>query len=228
MLPLATWNARTRLVRPRARTHAWVLGCLFLMFPFAANAITIPLDIELDTGMTGDFVSIEITPNGDQALDFVITLNTDLLGSDADLNVLYFNIDGAVPDLDDLGIELTNAPFTEYRLTAARGVRGGAGSTFDYSIHFGNGSGSHGNGVLQVASFTLTGLTLESMAESSFAAGGSIEIDLAAHVQGTNLTRGANSETLGGSFPAVPEPSTGLLALFGLLLLGARRHIRSH
>jgi len=227
MLPPTTWIARTRPAWPRARTRAWALGCLFLIFPLAANAITIPLDIDLDTELTADFLNVEITQNGDDALDFVVTLDTDLLGSDADLHVLYFNIDDSLADPEVLGIEATNAPVTEYDLMAAPSVSGGVGSSFDFGIDFGNGAGSRGNGVLQVASFTLTGLTLESLVESSFASGGSIEIGLAAHVQGTSLYRGASSETLGGSLPAVPEPTTASLTLLGLLVLGARRHMRS-
>jgi hypothetical protein len=227
MLPLTSWIERARRNSPLACKRAWISGCLFLMFPFAANAITIPLDIELDTGLTGDFVSVEIVANGADALDFIITIDTDLLGAGADLNELYFNIDDALADPDGLGIELTNAPVTAYRLTTARSVRGGAGSSFDFSINFGAGAGAHGNGVLQVASFTLTGLTLESLVESSFASGGSIEIGLAAHVQGTSLYPGATSETLGGNFPSVPEPATGTMTLFGLLLLAARRQMRS-
>jgi hypothetical protein len=227
MLPLETGIARTRLALPRTWTRACPLGCLILLFPFAANAITIPLDIELDNGLTGNFVDVDITENGDDALDFVVTIDTDLLGPDADLNALYFNIDDSLADPESLGIELTNAPVTEYQLAAADSVRGGAGSSFDFSINFGNGAGSHGNGVLQVASFTLTGLTLESLVENSFASGGSIEIGLAAHVQGTTLYPGVTSETLGGDFPAIPEPATGAMTLMGLLLFGVRQRMRS-
>jgi hypothetical protein len=181
----------------------------------------------LDNGLTGNFVDVDITENGDDALDFVVTIDTDLLGPDADLNALYFNIDDSLADPESLGIELTNAPVTEYQLAAADSVRGGAGSSFDFSINFGNGAGSHGNGVLQVASFTLTGLTLESLVENSFASGGSIEIGLAAHVQGTTLYPGVTSETLGGDFPAIPEPATGAMTLMGLLLFGVRQRMRS-
>ncbi len=227
MRRLVTWIERTRRLPPLACARTWTLGGLVLLYPFAASALVVSLVIELDTGLTADFVRVDIIENGDHALDFIITVDTDLLGADADLSVFYFNIDSSLVDPEGLRIGSTDAPATEYRLATARGVRGGSGSAFDFDIHFGNGAGSRGNGVLQVASFTLTGLTLESLAESSFASGGSIEIGLAAHVQGTSLIPGATAETLGGSFPTVPEPATGLMALLGLLLLAARRHMRS-
>ncbi len=226
MLPLASSIENTHRVLPRACTRAWMVGCLLLLFPAAANALSFSLDIEFDNGSSGEYASIEITENGDDALDFVITANSDLLGSGADLHVLYFNIDDSVVDPDGLGIELTNAPTTEYRLIAGPAVRGGASSSFDFGIDFGNGAGSPGNGVLQIASFTLTGLTLEALSESSFTSGGSIEINFAAHIQGTSLYAGANSETVGGRIPA-PEPATGTLPLLGLLGFAARRRRRS-
>jgi hypothetical protein len=226
MRPLVTWIERTRRLPPRACARAWTLGGLVLLYPFAANALVVSLDIELDTGLTADFVSVDIVENGDSALDFIISVDTDLLGADADLSVFYFNIDNSLVDPEGLRIGSTNAPVTEYRLAAARGVRGGSGSAFDFGIHFGDGAGSHGNGVLPIASFTLTGLTLESLVANSFASGDSIEIGFAAHVQGTSLYPGAVSETLGGSLPAVPEPATGTMILLGLLLLSARPSVQ--
>jgi hypothetical protein len=227
MLSLATEIERIHRATPLTCTRGRLLGCLLLMIPFTANALTYSLDIELDTGRTSDFIRVDIVENGDDALDFIIAIDSDLLGADADLNALYFNIDDSLVDPEGLRIEWSNAPVTAYQLVAARGVRGGAGSAFDFSIDFGDGASSRGNGVLQVASLTLTGLTLESLSESSYASGGSIEIGLAAHVQGTSLYPGVTSETLGGSLSAVPEPAAGSMTLFGLLVLGARRYMRT-
>ena len=70
---------------------AMLLYATLAITSLPANALTFSLDVELDTGLTGDFATVEITENAG-ALDFTITLNTDLLGPDADLNELYFTI----------------------------------------------------------------------------------------------------------------------------------------
>jgi hypothetical protein len=188
------------------------------MAPLAAGAVGVSLNVEFDTGETGSFGMVEITENAGD-LDFVITLETSQLGRRADLREFYFNL------LVDENLELlqTNAPTTPYELAEDPSVSGGAGSNFDYSVNFGNGAGRPGNGVLQVASFTLSGdgsLSIEDLIDSSFASGGSIEVNFAAHVQSTDLFRGADSETVGG---IVPEPSTGLLVGTGLSLAAAGR-----
>ena len=90
-------------------------------------------------------------------------------------------------------------------------------------MNFGNGAGSSGNGVLTSATFTLMAdqpLSIADLLESSFASGGSIETQFAAHIQGTELFVGADSETVGG---IVPEPATGALVALGLALLGSAR-----
>jgi hypothetical protein len=82
MRRLVTWIERTRRLPPLACARAWTLGGLVLLYPFAASALVVSLDIELDTGLTADFVRVDIIENGDHALDFIITVDTDLLGAD--------------------------------------------------------------------------------------------------------------------------------------------------
>ena len=161
---------------------------------------------------------ISINENGG-GLNFSISLNLDLLGADSDLHVFYFNIVG---EISGLAIATTDAPVSDYMLTQNPPVAGGAGSNFDWGVDFGNGGGASGNGKLQSASFTLTAdqnLVLDDLLESSFASGGSIEVQFAAHIQGTSALTGASSETIGGT---IPEPSTGALVCWSLALLAVR------
>lgn len=183
-----------------------------------AGAVAIGLNIEFDTQATGDFTSVEISEDAG-ALNFVISLNRVELGADSDLHEFYFNL---VDGFTGLQIVDTNAQTTEYVLAADPSVAGGAGSNFDWGVHFGNGAGPRGNGRLQTASFTLTAdqdLSLDDLLVSSFASGGMIEVQLAAHIQGTSALTGASSETIGGVIP-IPQPATGPLLVSALGFLG--------
>jgi len=94
-------------------------------------------------------------------------------------------------------------------------------------VNFGNGASGAGNGVLSVATFTLTAdqpLSIADLLESSFASGDSIETQFAAHVQGTELFVSATSETVGG---VVPEPSATLLLALGLVGIAVERRHRA-
>jgi hypothetical protein len=195
--------------------------------PDAASAASFDLDVEFDTGQIGSFAHVTIEEDAG-ALDFSITLG-DSLGYEADLHEFYFNLrDEMLNRFTGVAISTDDAPMTPYALLFDPSIRGGAGSSFDYGVNFGNGAGSSGNGVLTAATFTLTADEPLSIAdllrESSFASGGSIEIQFAAHIQGTDLYVGSDSETVGG---IVPEPATGALVALGLALLGSARPARS-
>jgi hypothetical protein len=188
--------------------------------PRPAHALTLPLTFEFDAGLQGDYGSVRIEENGSGGIFFEITLGPDL-GPNADLHYFYFNLLGSLPDL---AITSDDAVQTAYRLESDPSVRGGAGSSFDYSVFFGNGAGPPGNGTLQTASFTLfsssTALSLADLFELSSTSQG-LEANFAAHVQSTSTP--ANSETIGA---VVPEPASfALLAcgLFGLAAAGRRR-----
>lgn len=190
------------------------------LLPHPAHALTLPLTFEFDDGTQGDYGSVRVEENGSGGIFFEITLGPDL-GPNADLHYFYFNWVGSLPDLaitSDDGVQ------TAYSLESDLSVRGGAGSSFDYSVFFGNGAGPPGNGTLQTASFTLvsssTDLSLADLFEPSSTSQG-LEANFAAHVQSTSTP--AHSETVGA---VVPEPATfALLAcgLFGLTAAGCRR-----
>jgi hypothetical protein len=194
-----------------------------VLLPAPALALDFSLDIEFDDGLTRSYGNVGVSER-DGELDSIITL-TDALGPNSDLHdlhELYFNVIG---NTDGLGITNTNALSyeTEYELICGPHVAGGAGSTFHWGVNFGNGAGEPGNGELKTASFTLFAnepLSIADLMESTFASGGSIEIVMATHVQGTSLVEYTDAETVG---TLVPEPSTGLLLMTGLGLLAASR-----
>jgi len=213
--------------RRAARWGALLAALALALGPGTAAGIGFDLEVEFDTGQIGSYAHVTIEEDLG-ALDFSIELG-NALGDEADLHELYFNLSGS---FTGVAISTDDAPGTPYALSSGPAVLGGAGSDFDYGVNFGNGAGASGNGVLAAASFRLTAdqpLSIADLLESSFASGGSIEAQLAAHVQGTDLFVGADSETVGG---IVPEPATGALVALGLALIGSvrrgpgRRHLR--
>jgi hypothetical protein len=180
-----------------------------------AAALSFALSSEFD-GMEPDagYATVTVTQSGDD-LDFSVALG-GLLGPGEDAHVLYFNLSGTFTGLSITSSDAVNTP---YRLLTGSPVAGGAGSSLDYGVDFGDGAGPAGNGVLTLATFTLSAdqaLTPADLLESSFTNGG-IEAQMVLHVQGTSTSPG--SETVGG---LVPEPSATLLLAVGLLGLALR------
>jgi hypothetical protein len=186
--------------------------------PAISAAVSFDLNVEFDTGLVGSYAHVTIEEDAG-ALDFSIELDPSL-GAQADLHEFYFNLVGA---FTGLAITSSDAVPRAYRLIEDPSVAGGAGAGFDYGVSFGNGAGWRGNWVLSAASFRLSAdqpLSIEALFESSLSAGGTIESQFAAHVQGTALLPGSDSETVGG---IVPEPATGSLLALGIVALASRR-----
>jgi hypothetical protein len=197
-----------------------VAAVFLLLGTGTAQAFSFPLNVEFDDGLVGTYGNVEVTEVGGDLL-FQITLDPSL-GPDADLHVLYFNLVGSP---SGLAISSTDVVNTAYELLVSPSVAGGAGSSFEYGVHFGNGAGPKGNGVLQSASFLLSAdgpLAVADLLQSS-STSQKIEVYLATHVQGTALVKGSKSETVGS---LVPEPAASALlglGMAGLLVAGRRR-----
>ncbi len=175
-----------------------------------------PLTVEFDDGVTGEFGTVMVTESGGD-LVFEVMLNPLVLGFEADLHRLYFNLDGS---FTGLGVITGDPVATLYVLLTDPRVAGGAGSTFDFGVSFGRGGGPKGNGTLQMVSFTLfadQALSVDDLAPISSTAAG-IPVNMAVHVQETSFLEGVTSETVGGLMGEdVPdeEPSSGEPSLSG-------------
>lgn len=184
------------------------LGGLGLLVGAAGTAQSgeFPLTHAFD-GSVAEFGTVTVIEDGGD-LHFQISINPDVLGSKADLHTLYFNLgghSGYSGVTDDM-------VFTKYEVVMDPKVAGGAGSSFDMAIHFGNGGGKKGNGTLQNASFTLSAddsLSVEGdmLVESSTRSG--VSVHVAAHIQSTSFYGSDGGMTVGGMYKAadvVPLP----------------------
>jgi hypothetical protein len=208
--PLA--SSLVRSLAPARLLPLAAFAC-FALASVPASALTFTLDTEFDAGLVGPFATVIVTESGG-GLDFEVSLAGGTLGPGADLHILYFNLAGDPTNVTLSSSQVVDTPFT---LAVDPPVAGGAGSSFDYAVGFGNGAGPPGNGVLQTATFRITAdqaLTLDSLASLSQTSQGLLA-NVALHVQGTSLVSGSTSETVGG---VIPEPGT--LALVGVGLAG--------
>ena len=191
-----------------------------LVLAVQATALSVPLTSDFEgVGPDADYATVEVIQNGED-LDFTITLN-GLLGPGEDAHQFLFNLVGS---FTGLSIMASNAPGMEYRLRTTPRAGGVAGSSFDFAVKLGHGASRRGNGVLTLATFTLSAdqaLAPSDVLESRFSNGG-VEAQTALHIESTS-TRGG-SATVGG-MGHTPEPSTALLLAAGLAGLALRgRH----
>jgi PEP-CTERM motif len=206
--------------------HFRTLGFVFfggLLWAGAASATTFNLTARFGTTNVASFGTVDVTEVAGGDLLFEISLNPAAFGGTADFHEFYFNLDDAIT-----GAAITSPDVvqTAYTLASGSNPAGGAGSSFDFAVNFGNGAGPPGNGVLHGASFVLSASTDLAIADLLISSHVNTPLDVffAAHVQGTALP-GADSETVGAP---VPEPSVLALAALGLVgLAGARRARRA-
>lgn len=192
------------------------------LFSASASAFTFNLIYEFDGALPIlSYGTVDVTQDNDD-LDFVVTADTSTLGSNADINELYFNLNNGFTGLSILN---SNTPNIEYGIIGPNPpVKGGAGAVFDWGVDFGQGGGPPGNGFLQLATFTLSAdqpLLVSNLFEFSNP-NNTPPVNVAVHFQSTDTPGG--SETVGA---AVPIPATGWLLGGGLLgLIGLRRRFQ--
>ena len=126
------------LLRAPAHSIASILGFALLLLGAApASALQFTLDTEFDSGVAGSHATVDVTASGG-GLDFVVSLTGSDLGAGADLHVFYFNLAGSPTNVT---LSSTQAVNTAFSLALSPPVAGGAGSSFEYGVHFGNGAG---------------------------------------------------------------------------------------
>ncbi len=185
-------------MHPFLRRLSLVIAAALFVAAGSAAAAEFPLTVELEDGRTAEFGTVFVTERGG-VLAFEITLNPLVLGLDADLDQLYFNLGRT---LTGLRVRTDEQGPVTHALIPGLHVVGGAGSKFDFGVRFGPAEGSR-----QTAAFRVIAdqaLSLSDLAPKSSGAGG-IVAGVAAHVRDTSFIEGVTSATVASSRAATPR-----------------------
>ena len=186
-------------MHPFLRRLSLVLAAVLFVAAGSSAAAEFPLTVELEDGRTAEFGTVFVTERGG-GLAFEITLNPLVLGLDADLDQLYFNLGRT---LTGLKVRTDEAGPATHALIPSPRVVGGAGSKFDFGVRF----GPVAEGSRQTAAFRVIAdqaLSVSDLAPRSSTAGG-IVANVAAHVRDTSFLEGVTSATVAGSWAATPR-----------------------
>lgn len=161
----------------------------------SAMADDLPLRMQLNSGDSAEYGVIHVQED-DGGLLFEVEINLDVMGGQADLHRLYFNLHQPT---NNLSVETMDSVAKPYTIQRGNRAIGGGGAFFDWSVDFGSGSGKKGNGAMHHARFRVTGdsqsLVLEDVIPMSTSKA-RVSVQMATHVQNSSV------ETVGGVFEA--------------------------
>ena len=175
-----------------------VILAMFTVGTIPAMAEELALGVELTTGKTADFGTVNVIEDGGGLL-FTVQVNPMAAGHRADLHRLYFNLHEPTTNLTVETLDGSSKPYT---LRRGKRASGGGGAFFDWCVDFGSGaSAKKGNGVLQHASFRIVGgagpLAMDGIMPMSVSSA-NVGVQMATHLQGASVS------TVGGVFDSDP------------------------
>jgi hypothetical protein len=198
--------------RPLSTSIGFVMASLLalsMVLPGISGASTYTIDTDFDP--LGPMDLGTVTDNGNN-LAFAISLNTAILGPNADLRDFWFNLSS---NISSIAILNSSAAFTSS--LNFNGVGPAGNNKFDVLVNFGNGRPFYSN-----VSFTLSADRALDICDISFvSAGSSGGYYFGIHAQST-IYGGQTSEKA-GTTSLVPIPGTLWLLGPGLLGLMALR-----
>jgi len=211
---------------------AFFLCCaLFLSFTINADATSFNIGIEWDTLTEVDFASVDVIDLGSD-LQFDVTLNTSILGPDADLQYFFFNLADGLTNLSVTGADVDGFTFEYSNLNTnpKLGFHAGGDGYYDVVVDFGSGA----NPTIQDTSFNVSSTSRAlDIADILFGSEGGPKGSYYMGIHAQTTTWEEPDGTIRGSEWAgapIPEPATMLLVgsgLIGLVGLGRKRFLKN-
>ncbi|MGD9900912.1 MAG: VPLPA-CTERM sorting domain-containing protein [Calditrichaceae bacterium] len=207
------------MIKNKTKMAILLLSFAVISLPAIVNAaITVNLDTAFsnyDPFETADFGTVELTDLDDD-IQFEVTLNTDVLGSGADLQWFYFNTTEGITNLS-ISSTTPDATLSYQFNTTSSTFRADGSGYYDGILDFGAGGSQ-----TATATFVLSAddaLEIDDFLTTSTSSSNG-EYIFAVHVQSTEFLD-QTSEFIGGN-TVVPIPSAlwflgaGLASLVGL------------